>query len=705
MSELKNVVITGGAGLLALNIAAYKKKDWKITLIVRNHDVFIEGVFTEKISLDNETDIFNCLSNLKPDLIIHAAGLTNIEYCEENHYETRLSNVIISKNIATVARKLNIKHVHISTDHFSRSDKQFSTEDEIELPINEYAHSKLEAEINVIKSNDKSLILRTNFFAWGSSRKESISDFIINKLRNNCEVSLFDDIFFTPILSDTLVDKMESLISINTSGIYNLVGKERVSKYEFGLLIADIFGLDRTLIKKSSIKDARLKVKRPLDMSLSSTKIEKNIGLGETTLMSDLENLKLIEENGRSEIVINSVKNDDIENIYYGSQNIDDQDVDSVVSTVCSNSLTQGPKIAEFENSISSYTGAKYSLAICNLTSGLHIACLALGLKPGDYIITSPISFVASSNAAIYCGATPLFADIEKKSVNIDPGKVEELCIKYKEKIKILIVVHFSGHPCDMVTLKKLSKKYNFKIIEDAAHALGGEYHSGGKIGNCGYSEITGFSFHPVKSITTGEGGVLTTNNQEVYEQLCRLRSHGITKGSETFKNPEEAYEKNNPNSWYYEMQELGFNYRITDIQCALGISQLSKLDSFMKLRREIAHIYDSNFSTFQNLEVIQRDTRNISGNHLYVVSVNFKKIGMCRNELYSKLEEYGIKAHVHYIPIPLQPYYQVNYNENIQNYPNAYEYYKTAVTLPFHTLLNEEKIMHIINILKKIVG
>lgn len=705
MSQRRKVIITGGAGLLATNIAVYKRETWDIILLVRNNDVSIPFVATKKVVLECRDTIEDYLKEEKPDLVIHAAGITNVDYCEKNTHATRVSNVVISKNIASISKKLNLPFVHISTDHFSKSNQENSTEEDIGFPENEYARSKLEAEIDVLRENNKSLVIRTNFFGWGTSRKESFSDFIINSLRNNKEIKLFADIFFTPIFTETLVDRIELLLEKNASGIYNICGEERISKYDFGIKIAKVFDLNSQLIIKSSIDDMKLAAQRPRDMSLSTSKSQSLIGKNNNQIEDDLECLKLCEMNGRAKLLKDSLVEDKTNYIYYGRQFIDDTDIDNVVSTMCSGWLTQGPRVGEFEERLAKYTNSKYAVAVNNLTSGLHIGCLALGVGEGDYVITSPISFVASSNAALYCGAKPLFADIDRKNLNISPIKVEELCIKYAGKVKLLIPVHFAGHPCDMEKLKELSLKYNFEIFEDAAHALGGKYLSGEKIGTCANSKITGFSFHPVKSMTTGEGGVLTTNDEAIYQQLIRLRSHGINKSADTLINKKEAYDGQELNSWYYEMQQLGYNYRITDIQCSLGISQLSKIDNFMERRREIARVYDQNFSGLKNLSLLQNETRNISGNHLYVASINFKALGVSRNQLYKKFEERGVKAHVHYIPIPLQPYYQEHLGEDINNYPNALEYYTGAVTLPIYPSMTENEVNIVINAIKDLVG
>src|SRR3989338_10997620 len=290
----------------------------------------------------------------------------------------------------------------------------------------------------------------------------------------------------------------------------------------------------------------------------------------------------------------------------YGRQWIDEDDIKAVVEVLRSDWLTKGPKVEEFEKAMAEYCGAKYAVAVSSGTAALHLACLVAGIKQGDEAITSPITFVASANCVLYCGGKPVFADIDKDTYNIDPAEIKK---KITKKTRAIIPVHFAGLPCDMGAIKKIAEEYDLIIIEDACHALGAEYgiQNPGlrtkeewiKVGSCSHSDMAVFSFHPVKHITTGEGGAVLTNNEKFYEKLLLFRNHVITKDPEKFTNKDLAFPLSseplihNPNPWYYEMQELGFNHRITDMQCALGISQLRKLDSFISRRRKIVSIYN----------------------------------------------------------------------------------------------------------------
>ena len=386
--------------------------------------------------------------------------------------------------------------------------------------------------------------------------------------------------------------------------------------------------------------------------------------------------------------------------IPYGKHFIDQDDIDAVVNVLRYKNLTQGDEISNFEEAVAKYVGAKYAVAVSSWTSGLHLSCSALGISKGDYVVTSPITFVATSNAVVYCNATPVFCDIDPKTINICPNRLEDILKKYK--VKAVIPVHYSGLSCNMKDIEFLSRKYNFKIIEDAAHALGGKHSNGLNIGSCKFSNISGFSLHPVKSIAAGEGGIITTNNENYYKKLNRLRSHGINKSEDPFLNTNIAYTDNLLNPWYYEMQELGYNYRLTDFQSALGHSQLKKLDDFIEKRKKLALLYDKAFESIKNIEPIQKNYRSISSNHLYVIKINFNKISLSRAELMTKLRQKGIYTQVHYIPVLMHPFYN-NHFQKIEEFDNSVEFYNQCLSIPLYFSLSFDEQQYVINQFKKL--
>jgi UDP-4-amino-4,6-dideoxy-N-acetyl-beta-L-altrosamine transaminase len=354
--------------------------------------------------------------------------------------------------------------------------------------------------------------------------------------------------------------------------------------------------------------------------------------------------------------------------VYYGRQTIDGKDIKAVVETLKYDYLTTGPKVLEFEKKFSGYVGAKYAVAVSSGTAALHIACLSAGLGNGDELITSPMTFVASANCALYCGAKPVFVDIKEENGLIDENLIEE---KITAETKIIVPVHYAGLPCNIEKIKKIADKHKLTIIEDACHALGAEYKNT-RTGDCVYSDMAVFSFHPVKHITTGEGGMITTNSAELYKKLLLFRSHGITRDLDKLLNKNEG-------SWFYEMQELGFNYRITDFQCALGISQLKKIESFIKRRREIAKKYDETFKNINDIELIEQPEGHENAYHLYVIKV--KNIAI-RLKLFNYLKENDIFCQVHYIPVHWHPYYQkLGYKK--EDCQRAGEFYGRIISLP----------------------
>jgi len=379
--------------------------------------------------------------------------------------------------------------------------------------------------------------------------------------------------------------------------------------------------------------------------------------------------------------------------IPYGKQNIEEKDIEAVVDVLKSDFLTQGPQVPLFEEEISRYTGSQYTIAVNSATSALHLACLALGLTKGDILWTSPNSFVASANCALYCGAKVDFVDINPKTYNLSIESLEKKLIESEINNtlpKVVVPVHFAGQSCDMEKIFLLSKKYNFRIIEDASHAIGGEYKKT-KVGNCKFSDMTVFSFHPVKIITTGEGGAITTNSINLAEKLKILRSHGITK--------EKKIMSHYDGDWFYEQIELGFNYRMTDIQAALGRSQLTRIDKFVEERHKIYLKYKKNL---KNLPVILPFHENFvySSLHLYPILISDES-NKKRDEVFNYLREKGVFVNVHYIPIHSQPFYQ-NLGFARNSFPNAMEYYKKTISLPIFPGLTNQNILFVTDMLSK---
>ena len=370
--------------------------------------------------------------------------------------------------------------------------------------------------------------------------------------------------------------------------------------------------------------------------------------------------------------------------IPYGKQTIEQDDIQAVVDVLKSDFLTTGPKIAEFEQTVADYVGAKYAVAISNGTSALHAACFAAGIEPGDEVITTPLTFAASANCVLYCGGTPVFADVDPKTYNIDPEDIQR---KITDRTKAIIAVHLAGQPCDMDAIHSIAREHGLIVIEDGAHALGSVY-KGKKVGSM--SDMTTFSFHPVKPITTGEGGMIVTDNEDFYKKMILFRSHGITR--------DDSMMTRNDGPWFYQQFNLGYNYRITDIQCALGCSQMKKLDRFLARRKEIVARYNEAFVDCDNIITPYQLSDTESGWHLYIVQV--KKCD--RRQVFENMREKGIGVNVHYIPVYMHPYYQEHGYENV-HCANAEEIYSHIISLPLYPGLTSEQQDYVIDTLKSL--
>ena len=374
----------------------------------------------------------------------------------------------------------------------------------------------------------------------------------------------------------------------------------------------------------------------------------------------------------------------------YGKQKIDEDDINSVVKVLKGDYLTTGPIVSEFENSVAKYVGTKYAVAVSNGTAALHMACYAAGISEGDEVLVPAITFAASSNCVLYCGGKPVFIDIDPKSYNIDINKIKE---KITSKTKAIIPVDFAGQSVDMDLILKIAEEYNLIVIEDAAHALGSEYKSE-KVGS--KAHMTEFSFHPVKPITTGEGGVVVTNSKELYEKMILFRSHGITRNSELMTE--------NQGPWYYEQIDLGYNYRLTDIQSALGLSQIKKLDDFILKRREIVNKYNEAFKELEEIVTPFENEYSKSGYHIYVLLLNLDKLKCGRKEIFEALQAENIGVNVHYLPVYLHPYYKkLGYKKG--QCPVAEDIYNRMITIPLFPSMTDKDIKDVIEAVKKVLN
>lgn len=389
--------------------------------------------------------------------------------------------------------------------------------------------------------------------------------------------------------------------------------------------------------------------------------------------------------------------------IPYGRHHIDEEDIEAVATALRGATLTQGKTIDAFEEAVARYVGVKHAVAVSSGTAALHLAALAAGVGEGSTLITTPITFVASANAGICAGSRVAFADVDPRSGNMAPESLEA-ALKAHPGTRAVIPVHYGGLPCDMERIHQAAERAGAVVIEDAAHALGSVYPSGRKVGSCEHSLMTVFSFHPVKAIAAGEGGMITTNDTAVYRRLLRLRSHGINKLDDPLEIKEQALTDGVPNPWYYEVQELGFHFRITDIQCALGLSQLKKLEKFIARRHAIADRYDAAFAGMRHVRAAQQDPHRRSARHLYVTRIDFGTLGRSRAELMLALRERGIGTQVHYIPVPAHPYYR-RMGFRPEDYPHSLAFYESCLSIPIYFALTDEQQQQVVSAFRELVG
>ena len=378
--------------------------------------------------------------------------------------------------------------------------------------------------------------------------------------------------------------------------------------------------------------------------------------------------------------------------IPYGRQTIDEDDIKAVVDVLRSDWLTTGPKVAEFEQAVADYVGAKYAVAVSSGTAALHAAMYAISIKSGDEVIVSPMTFAATANCVIFQGGTPVFADVDPGTLLLDPSKVEG---KITEKTRAIIGVDYAGYPCDWDRLRGIADRHKLRLVADGCHAIGAEY-KGKKIGTL--ADMTIFSFHPVKHITTGEGGMITTDDPELAGRMRLFRNHGITRDPKCFSPlTSDLRPQTSDFSWFYEMVDLGYNYRITDFQCALGISQLRKLPKFLERRREIARCYDKAFASLPRINPLAVRQDVLHAYHLYVVKIDFKMLGIDRTALFTNLREKGIAVNVHYIPVHLHPFYREKFHTGTGLCPVAEAAYKQIISLPIFPCMTDIDVENVI--------
>ena len=680
---MRTIVFAGGSSLLAQSWIREEQPEYNFILGVHKREPDQNKGRNVVLAYENPEELAKQFQQLKADIVVNCIGLTNVEACEEDEKLAAYTNVEIAQNIAQASKLSKVKLVHISTDHLFDGAKAYASEQDKKVPVNAYGRTKSQGEDIVLDTYTDALVIRTNFFGWGPSYKPSFSDKILNSLERNAPIQLFDDVYYTPVSVASLREHILALVEKCASGIYNVTSSERITKYEFGCQLADAFGYSKNLIKPVSIESIPGLTQRPKDMSLSNHKLSVFLSKSIPSLKEQILALKEEEKQQQERLVIP-----------YGRQDVSQEDINAVVDVLLSDFITQGPVIQQFERRVADYCGANYAYACNSATSALHIACLALGVGEGDLVWTSPISFVASSNCALYCNAEVDFVDIDGATYNMSPIALEKKLEEAKAKgrlPKVVIPVHLAGQSCEMEQIHSLSKTYGFKIIEDASHGIGAQY-KGKPLGSCAYSDITVFSFHPVKIITTGEGGMCLTNDPELSLLLGRYRSHGITRQAEEMSKAPDG-------PWYYEQLNLGLNYRMNDIQAALGLSQMDRLDEFIEKRRTIARRYDDLLGN-SIVQIPQQHPETNSSWHLYIIRLK-ENAKISHKQLFEKFRAAGILVNIHYIPIYRQPYYK-NLGFTSSGFEEAEKYYEEAISIPIFPTLTQEEQRKVVSLIEQ---
>ncbi len=697
----KRLLITGISGLLGNNLAYVFKDRYNVLGLYNKHAFDIEGIRTQKIDLLDKKAVQKVIRQFDPDIVVHCAAISDVDLCERKKDWATEVNVEATDNIVKFLKRRKTKLVYISTDLvYGESIGGALTEKDKLDPVNYYGWTKYQGELKALGCKD-ALVVRTNIFGWNIQKKFSLAEWILHELSRNKKINGFKDTIFSGIYTFDLAEILDKAIEKKLKGIYNVGSRNSMSKFDFAINLAELFGHNKSLIVPVSAEDAPLRAKRRKNLSLDIRKIEKSLKIELPTMEQSLKNFSDDFRAG----VINKIRTGNyprLDYIPYGRQSISDKDIEAVIEVLKSHNLTQGPKVGEFERELGCQTQSNHVVAVNSGTSALYLACLAAGIKPGDEVVTSPNSFVASANCIVYCGARPVFSDIDPKTYNISPETIKR---SISRKTRGVIAVHFAGQSCDMVAIRdvvaKKEKEYGHKIyvIEDASHALGSKYKKTA-IGSCRYSDLAVMSFHPVKHITTAEGGAVLTNDEELFKKIGMLRSHGITSDPISFKNRDNAFDQSTgqPNMWYYEQQDLGYNFRITDLQCAIGISQLKRLAQFAKRRRDIVRMYNNRFAQVKFVKTPYESPDCLSNFHLYVLLFDFKQIGVSRNAVMKKLFDKNILTQVHYIPIHIQPFYQERYGTKQGDCPCAEEYYQRCLSLPLYPEMTNQDVDQVIN-------
>jgi perosamine synthetase len=644
------------------------------------------------------------LDKVRPDSIVNLAAETNIDACEECPQNAYFANVKIVENLVKwIEGNGNSSHlVQLSTDHVYDGLGPHA-EDDIS-PLNYYGFTKYAGELLATKVN--STILRTNFFGRTQvPGKMSYSDWLMDSLTKGKKITVFDDVYFSPLSLQRLTALLELVVVKRERGIFNLGSKEGMSKADFSFMLAKVLGLPTENMSRGNLHMVDLVACRAKDMRMNSSRFEKVYKVELPSLTHEIQSLveSVVSQSdcktpsGRKTLMAAPIMHENKLALFggkpvrekllpYGRQFVDQKDIDAVVKVLRSDWLTTGPSVVAFEQQFSKQVGADHGVAVSSGTAALHCAVHAAGIKPGDEVITSPITFMATANCIRYQEGKVVFADVDPDTLNIDPEKIKE-CLT--SKTRAIIAVDYTGLPADLEAIGKIAQDNNLVFIEDAAHALGATYKNR-PVGSI--ADMTTFSLHPVKNITTGEGGVVVTSNSKFAESLRQFRNHGI------------IHQIQKQGTLSYDMEEIGYNYRLTEMNSVLGISQLQKLSTLMTRRRKVVDQYDDAFSKVPQLNLPARHPDCESAWHLYVIKLKLDTLKTGRDEIFQALRAENIGVSLHYIPVPWLAYYK-NLGYKKGSWPIAERTYHSLISLPLWPGMKDLDVEQVVVAVKKVLA
>ena len=698
------IFITGISGLLGNNLALALRDEHEVHGSFLSHPVAIPGVRALPLDLTDYAATREQMLAAWPDVVLHCASRTDVDRMELDREGAWQAGVLATRTLVDALRDSPARLVFISTDSVFPGTQGPYAENMPTGPRNYYGQTKLEAE-GIVHQREGSLILRTNLFGWNIQDKLSLGEWFLQRLALGLPTPGFTDAWFNPTYTFDLAAILRQCLERNLSGLFNCAARDSMTKFEFGVALARVFGFDPRLVRPARLKDASLAAPRGGDLRLDVSRLENALGTTLPTVLNGLNAFRQHHAEGLS-ARIKAVPADlpgrwhpVCSTLPYGRQAIDEADISAVVRVLRSPFITQGPEVEAFEKELAGFVGARHGVAVNSATSALHLACLCCGLGPGDEAVTSPITFLASANCAAYCGATPVFADIDPATGNLSPQELER---RITQRTRVVIPVHFAGQSCDTAGIRavvaKKEQEFGRKIfiVEDASHALGSVYRNE-RVGSCRHSDMVVFSFHPVKHITTGEGGMLVTQNADLADKARMLRNHGIVR-------PDDAAAQELA-PWHYEQHALGYNYRLTDMQAALGCSQLAKLPLFVTRRRAIVDLYNALLGDLSWVQTPFEATDCHSNFHLYVLRLDFEALGMSRAQVMLRLRQQCIFTQVHYIPVHLQPYYQQNFGTRPGDFPVAEAFYERCLSLPLYPAMSFADVDRVVQALGRVIG